>query len=106
LGHCLNAGLRFGESDFKLNEVPNTPPAGPVGLSAQLGYRYVTFLVKDASGLCRRLQEKNVPFLMPEHESRLGVRLAMVQDPDGNIIETPGPLAAAGSIRENRISSL
>jgi len=79
--------LRFGESDFKLVEVPNPPPAGPVGLSAQLGYRYVTFLVKDLSGLCRRLQDKNVPFLMPEQESRPGVHVAMVRDPDGNIIE-------------------
>jgi lactoylglutathione lyase len=79
--------LRFGESDFKLVEVPNTPPAGAVGLTAQLGFRYVTFLVKDLSGLCRRLQDNHVPFLMPEHESRPGVRFTMVQDPDGNIIE-------------------
>jgi len=79
--------LRFGESDFKLVEVPNTPPAGPVGLTAQLGFRYVTFLVQDLSGLCRRLQDNHVPFLMPEHESWPGVRFAMVQEPDGNIIE-------------------
>jgi hypothetical protein len=32
--------LRSGESDLKLDEVPNPPPAGPVGLSAQSGLRF------------------------------------------------------------------
>jgi len=79
--------LRFGNIDFKLLEIPKTPPNGPVGLTAQLGFRYVTFLVKNLSGLCRELRDKAVPFEVPENESRPGVRLAMVRDPDGNIIE-------------------
>ena len=33
--------LRFGNIDFKLLESPKDPPNGPVGLTAQLGFRYV-----------------------------------------------------------------
>lgn len=47
----------------------------------------MTFLVKNLSSLCRDLQDQGVPFEIPENESRPGVRVAMVRDPDGNIIE-------------------
>jgi catechol 2,3-dioxygenase-like lactoylglutathione lyase family enzyme len=79
--------LRFGDSDFKLLEIPTAPPKGPVGLVAQLGFRYVTFLVTNLSELCRALQASGVAFEVPENQGRPGVRVAMVRDPDGNIIE-------------------
>jgi len=79
--------LRFDNSAFKLLEVPREPPKGPVGLVAQLGFRYVTSLVKNLSDICQILRDKAVPFEVPENESRPGVHVAMVRDPDGNIIE-------------------
>jgi catechol 2,3-dioxygenase-like lactoylglutathione lyase family enzyme len=79
--------LRFGSSDFKLID-PHTPPSkGPLGLESQLGFRYVTFVIKNLSKLCTELQSKGIEFVVPEKEFRPGVHIAMVKDPDGNIVE-------------------
>ena len=79
--------LRFGSSDFKL-VLPKMPiPKGPIGLENQLGFRYVTFVVKNLSKLCKDLQSKGIEFALTEREIRPGVRIAMVKDPDGNIVE-------------------
>jgi catechol 2,3-dioxygenase-like lactoylglutathione lyase family enzyme len=79
--------LRFGSSDFKLIVPRTPPPRGPVGLEAQIGYRYVTFLIKNLTTVCSMLAEKGIAFEIPEKEIRPGVRIAMVRDPDGNIVE-------------------
>jgi glyoxylase I family protein len=79
--------LRFGASDFKLIAPRTLPPKGPVGLEAQIGFRYVTFVIKNLSAVCAKLQEKGVAFEIPEKEARPGVKIAMVRDPDGNIVE-------------------
>jgi len=79
--------LRFGTSDFKLIEPNQVPPKGAIGLEAQLGFRYVTFVVKNLSLLCQELKGKGIEFALPEKEIRPGVRIAMVKDPDGNIVE-------------------
>jgi catechol 2,3-dioxygenase-like lactoylglutathione lyase family enzyme len=79
--------LRFGTSDFKVIEPTKVPPKGAVGLESQLGFRYVTFVVKNLSALCSELKSKGIEFTIPEKEVRPGVRIAMVKDPDGNIVE-------------------
>ena len=79
--------LRFGTSELKLVELEATPPRGTVGLGRQLGFRYVTFAVTNLSELCERLRGLGVEFSVPEKEIRPGVRIAMVKDPDGNIVE-------------------
>jgi len=79
--------LRFGTSDFKLIEPKTVPPAGAIGLEKQLGFRYVTFVIKNLSELCAELKGKGIEFALPEKEVRPGVRVAMVKDPDGNIVE-------------------
>jgi catechol 2,3-dioxygenase-like lactoylglutathione lyase family enzyme len=79
--------LRFGASDFKLIEPKTVPPRGAVGLENQLGFRYVTFVIKNLSQLCADLKNKGIEFALPETEIRPGVRIAMVKDPDGNIVE-------------------
>ncbi len=79
--------LRFGTSDFKLID-PKTPPSrGVVGLENQLGYRYVTFVIKNIAQVCSLLKNKGIEFTLPEKEIRPGMRIAMVKDPDGNIVE-------------------
>jgi len=79
--------LRFGSSDFKLIDPNVQPPKGLIGLESQLGYRYVTFVIKNLSKLCIELRSKGIEFVVPEKEFRPGVRIAMVKDPDGNIVE-------------------
>jgi glyoxylase I family protein len=79
--------LRFGSSDFKLVDPKTVPPKGAMGLDKQLGFRYVTFVVKNLSEICAELKKKGVEFAVPEQEARPGVRIAMVKDPDGNIVE-------------------
>jgi catechol 2,3-dioxygenase-like lactoylglutathione lyase family enzyme len=79
--------LRYGTTDVKLMDPKQVPPAGAVGLEKQLGFRYITFVIRDLSGLCTVLKEKGVEFTIPETQIRPGTRIAMVKDPDGNIIE-------------------
>jgi len=79
--------LRFGTSDFKLIEPKTVPPKGTIGLEKQVGFRYVTFVVKNLSELCTGLKAKGIEFAVTEREVRPGVRIAMVKDPDGNIVE-------------------
>jgi len=79
--------LRFGTSDFKLIEPKAAPPKGTIGLEKQVGFRYVTFVIKNLSELCAELKGKGVEFALSEREVRPGVRIAMVKDPDGNIVE-------------------
>jgi catechol 2,3-dioxygenase-like lactoylglutathione lyase family enzyme len=79
--------LRFGTSDFKLIQANTTPPKGPTGIDAQLGFRYVTFLVKNLSEICQKLEAKGIPFHLSPREIRPGVKIAMVLDPDENVVE-------------------
>jgi catechol 2,3-dioxygenase-like lactoylglutathione lyase family enzyme len=79
--------LRFGTSDFKLIDPKTVPPKGIIGLEKQLGFRYVTFVIKNLTELCAELKGKGIEFTLPETQVRPGVRVAMVKDPDGNIVE-------------------
>jgi catechol 2,3-dioxygenase-like lactoylglutathione lyase family enzyme len=79
--------LRFGTSDFKLIQPNTVPGRGAVGVEKQLGFRYVTFVVKNLSEICGELKGKGIEFTVPEKEVRPGTRIAMVKDPDGNIVE-------------------
>jgi catechol 2,3-dioxygenase-like lactoylglutathione lyase family enzyme len=79
--------LRFGTSDFKLIDPSARPPQGLIGLESQLGFRYVTFVIKNLSDICKELRSKGVVFEVPEKVLRPGVRIAMVRDPDGNVVE-------------------
>ena len=79
--------LNLGDSSIKLIVPHVLPPKGPMGLDSQLGFRYVTFVVKNLSKLCKELLDKGIEFVLPEKEVRPGVHIAMVKDPDGNIVE-------------------
>jgi catechol 2,3-dioxygenase-like lactoylglutathione lyase family enzyme len=79
--------LRFGDSDFKLIDPSKCPPQGPVGVNGQLGYRAVAFCITNLTQVCDELRKKGVEFAVEPKEARPGVRIAMVKDPDGNIVE-------------------
>jgi catechol 2,3-dioxygenase-like lactoylglutathione lyase family enzyme len=79
--------LRHGTSLVKLLAPNEVPPAGPIGLDKQLGFRFVSFAIRNLSEVCAVLAQKGVELVMPETQVLPGMRLAMVKDPDGNIIE-------------------
>ena len=79
--------LRFGGSDFKLIAPDEAPPVGRIGLDKSLGLRYVTFVVGNIEEICQACREKGVAFEKEMFEIRPGTTIAMVKDPDGNIVE-------------------
>jgi catechol 2,3-dioxygenase-like lactoylglutathione lyase family enzyme len=52
--------LRFGTSDFKLIDPSTQPPLGLIGLGSQLGFRYVTFVMRNLSDVCKELRSKGI----------------------------------------------
>ena len=79
--------LRFGSSDVKLIDPTARPGAGPIGIDQQLGFRYFTFVVTNLDDICQHLEAQKVEFTRRKTEIRPGTTIAMVKDPDGNIVE-------------------
>lgn len=82
--------LRYGTSDVKLLDAKTIPAADPLRLRPQAGGRswtLITFEVHNISSLCNALKEKGVEFFVPETQIRPGARVAVLKDPDGNLIE-------------------
>jgi catechol 2,3-dioxygenase-like lactoylglutathione lyase family enzyme len=79
--------LRFGNSDLKLVAPLEIPPQGAAGLENQLGFRYLTLVVENLTEICDELKKKGTRFALEKTETRPGVQVAMVEDPDGNIVE-------------------
>ena len=69
----------------KLDTVP--PPAVPGGIAGATGYRYFTMQVDNLDELAADCSEAGVQVLVPPTEIRPGVRIVMVEDPDGNWVE-------------------
>lgn len=79
--------LRFGSSDVKLIDPANRPGRGPIGIDQQLGFRYLTFVVTNLGAVCQHLEANHIEFTRRKTEIRPGTTIAMVKDPDGNIVE-------------------
>jgi catechol 2,3-dioxygenase-like lactoylglutathione lyase family enzyme len=81
--------LRCGESLFKLvkfNDVPRaSSPQG--GIGAATGFRYVTLHVTNLDPLVEACRAADVAVAIPVTEIRAGVRITIVTDPDGNLVE-------------------
>ena len=80
--------LSCGDSLIKLlvlSQVPQTaPPGGYLGAS---GYRYWTITVANISELMASCVVAGIKVVTPERELMPGVRIAIVEDPDGNWLE-------------------
>jgi catechol 2,3-dioxygenase-like lactoylglutathione lyase family enzyme len=83
--------LRFGTSDVKLIDPTHRPGSGPIGIDQQLGFRYLTFVVTNLDEVIQRLEAAHIAFTRPKTTIRPGTTIAMVQDPDGNIVECVEP---------------
>ena len=80
--------LMIGESMIKL-VVPENPvtPAAPGGISGGGGFRYITFAVDDLDGIVESCRAASAPITREAVEFAPGVRIALVEDPDGNTVE-------------------
>jgi glyoxylase I family protein len=79
--------LAFGDSFVKLIDPIKAPPAGPLGLTRALGFRYLTFQITNIDEVCSACERAGVAFDIPRQELLPGVIIAMVRDPDGNVVE-------------------
>ena len=79
--------LAFGDSFVKLIDPSVVPPAGAVGLAKALGFRYLTFQITNIDEVCDHCKTAAVPFEIDKVELIPGVTIAMVRDPDGNVVE-------------------
>jgi len=79
--------MGFGDSFVKLIDPKEVPPAGPKGLQQGLGFRYLTFQVSNIDEICADCVKAGVTFEIEKQELMPGVTIAMVHDPDGNVVE-------------------
>jgi len=79
--------LAFGDSFVKLIDPKEVPEGGTVGLEKQLGFRYLTFQIGNLDEVCSACEAAGIPFEVAKMELRPGVKIAMVRDPDGNVVE-------------------
>ena len=79
--------LAFGESFVKLIDPKKVPEAGPLGLTKALGFRYLTFQISNIDEVCKECEQAGLSFDIPKQELMPGVTIAMVRDPDGNVVE-------------------
>jgi catechol 2,3-dioxygenase-like lactoylglutathione lyase family enzyme len=79
--------LAYGESFIKLIDPKVVPEAGPLGLTKALGFRYLTFQVSNIDEVCDECAKAGLKFDIPKQELMPGVTIAMVRDPDGNVVE-------------------
>lgn len=88
LGKGRMVQLRHGESLIKLVELEDPPSSqSPQGISATFGYRYITLLIVDLEAMLAKLIAAGVEIAMPMTQLPSGTQIAMVVDPDGNIVE-------------------
>lgn len=81
--------LLCGTSLIKLIKMDREPEGKPVGGGPGRGFglRYLTIHVNGIRNLVSQVESKGIKVLVPPTENRPGVIMAMVNDPDGNIVE-------------------
>ena len=81
--------MACGDSIIKLVCFDDTPDARPAGggIPGGTGYRYWTMQVSNLDELDAATRDAGVPVSVPVTEIRSGVRILIVEDPDGNLVE-------------------
>ena len=79
--------MAFGDSFIKLVDPKTVPPAGTLGLEHALGFRYLTFPITNIDEVVDACKKAGVKFDVEKNEFMPGVTIAMVRDPDGNVVE-------------------
>lgn len=81
--------LRCGTSLIKV-VVPDPAPqqaAPPGAIPSATGYRYWTMTVSNLQDIVQACVEAGRKLVVPIREVRAGVTIAIVEDPDGNLVE-------------------
>lgn len=77
-----------GETLIKLVVLPKVAAAAaPGGIPGANGYRYWTITVSNLAEMVAACAAAGRKVVVPEKEVRPGVRIAIVEDPDGNWVE-------------------
>jgi predicted enzyme related to lactoylglutathione lyase len=78
-----------GDSMIKIVIPGKEPPgtAAPGGINGSTGYRYWTISVSNLSEILATCGASGYKVVVPETELRPGLRIGMVEDPDGNWVE-------------------
>ena len=81
--------LRCGTSLIKLVAPKEAPPATapPGGIAGATGYRYWTISVSNLAEITTRCAEAGRRVVIAPRDIRAGVRISIVEDPDGNWLE-------------------
>ena len=59
----------------------------PGGIGGATGYRYWTMSVSNLDEISKRCSDAGHKLVIPPTEIRPSIRIAMVEDPDGNLVE-------------------
>jgi len=81
--------LRCGTTLIKIVALDNPPEARPPagGIGGGTGLRYFSIHANNVADVMQACEAAGVPIVMPVTEARPGVTVAMVHDPDGNVVE-------------------
>lgn len=80
--------IQCGDSLLKLVNLNETPPPSPGGgIPGALGYRYLTLVISNLDDMATACERAGVPIVVPVSQIREGVRILMIEDPDGNWVE-------------------
>ena len=81
--------LLCGTSLIKLVVHAETPEAAaaPGGLAGASGYRYWTITVSNLDALTESCESAGYKIAVKPREIRAGIKIAMIEDPDGNWVE-------------------
>lgn len=81
--------LRCGDSLIKLirtDQMPDACPA-PGGIDAGTGLRYFTIHMENLDEMVQVCRDAGVTVVVPPMSPRPGLRIAIVEDPDRNLVE-------------------
>ncbi len=81
--------LGFGSSVVRLMQAEGAPPQTAIGLDAGTGIRYLTFDIADFDDTVAACRSAGVEFWLDVEPIR-DLFIAMVKDPEGNIVEFIG----------------
>ena len=88
LGIARMDRLRCNDSTLKLVTPTTDVPAGKGGrIPGRTGLRDLTINVDDVEAAVADCEDAGAPIVWPPQEARPGVKIAMVEDPDGNWLE-------------------
>ena len=88
VGDGIMHRMYCGESLIKLVVLPAAPAkSAPGGIGGATGYRYWTITVSNLEEIVQTCEKAGRKIAIAPREVRAGVRIAMVEDPDGNWVE-------------------